>query len=203
MSISIIGPGNVGKALGANLNNIGKKVVYGVRNADDAKYRDLRGIVQSVEEAILASEIIILATPYAVVESIIKSYDWSGKILIDVTNPIAPDFSGLSLGQTTSGGELVQTWAVGAKVVKTFNTVGYEVLQNPKFKQGNAVMFVAGDDEYATSLILKLVNDMGFDGINVGELKLSRQLEQTAWLWIHLAVKKQRGRHWGFGVLHD
>ena len=34
-----------------------------------------------------------------------------GKTLLDVTNPILPDFSGLEVGTTTSGGELVAQWA--------------------------------------------------------------------------------------------
>jgi len=62
--------------------------------------------------------------------------DLTGKILIDATNPVLPDVSGLALGTTTSAGEQVAGWARGAKVLKAFNTVGANIMANPAIRPG-------------------------------------------------------------------
>ena len=72
--------------------------------------------------------------------------DLNGKILIDATNPLLPDLSGLTHGTTTSGGEQVAGWASGAKVVKAFNTVGANIMADPSFEGHKPVMFYCGDD---------------------------------------------------------
>ncbi len=78
---------------------------------------------------------LLFATPWAATESAIASAgDLTGKIVIDATNPLHSDLSGLLFGTTTSAAEKVQLLATGAKVVKAFNTIGYNIMADPKIR---------------------------------------------------------------------
>src|SRR5437016_518241 len=96
--------------------------------------------------------------------------DRSCKILIDATNPVLPDLSGLSVGNTTSGGEMVAQWARGASVVKAFNTVGSNIMSNPAFSGRHAALFYCGDDQGAKKTVAGLVSELGFEALDAGPL---------------------------------
>lgn len=201
MEITIIGAGSVGAALGENLASRDNdyEIVYGVRAPDDAKYAALKestgATFVTVAEAVQNGEIIILATPWGVTKDVIEQNGpWDEKLVIDCTNPIAPDFSGLEVGHTTSGAEMIAKWAAGADVVKCFNHTGAENMRDPVYDGEPISMFVAGDNPMAVAIVAKLAEDVGFEVITLDSLTLSRQLEQLAWLWIHMAIKEGRGR---------
>ncbi|MGO8140940.1 hypothetical protein AB9F34_33225, partial [Rhizobium leguminosarum] len=63
---------------------------------------------------------VILAVPYASALEIAASPSLSGKIVVDISNPLKPDFSGLIFGHETSAADKIQNAAIGAKVVKAF-----------------------------------------------------------------------------------
>jgi 8-hydroxy-5-deazaflavin:NADPH oxidoreductase len=140
----------------------------------------------------------VLATPYAANSAAIAAAgDLSGKILIDVTNPIGT----LAVGFTSSGGEEVAKLAPRAKVYKAMNQVGFEVIANPAFAAGKPAMFVAGDDADGKTVVLELVASLGFEAIDAGELKVARLLEPYAMRWIHLMARRNQGRNFAFSVL--
>jgi predicted dinucleotide-binding enzyme len=101
-----------------------------------------------VSDAIQGSEAVILATPYDATSALLRgnATALAGKVVIDATNPLKPDLSGLSLTADVSGAELLQREAPSALLFKAFNTTGYGNMQNPDYPQGRAVMFVAGPD---------------------------------------------------------
>jgi 8-hydroxy-5-deazaflavin:NADPH oxidoreductase len=80
----------------------------------------------------------------------------SGKIVIDCTNPLKPDLSGLAIGHTTSAAEQVASWAKGARVVKCFNTTSANNMANPNYGNDRPVMFLCGGDADAKSPVNKL-----------------------------------------------
>jgi predicted dinucleotide-binding enzyme len=154
-----------------------------------------------VRDAAKDAEVVVLATPYAAnAAAIAAAADLAGKILIDVTNPIASNFS-LAVGFDNSGGEEVARLAPRAKVYKAMNQVGFEVMANPSFTAGKPVMFVAGDDADGKKVVLDLVSSLGLEAIDAGELKIARLLEPFAMLWIHLMARRHQGRNFAFGVL--
>jgi predicted dinucleotide-binding enzyme len=126
--------------------------------------------------------------------------DLSGKVLIDCTNPLTPDVTALEVGHTTSGAEKVAGWAPGARVCKAMNQIGAPMMNHPKLP-GRPVMFVCGDDADAKSLTVRLVTDLGFEAVDVGDLSLARLLEPYALLWIHLALRRGFATNFGFGLL--
>lgn len=155
MKISILGAGNVGATLGKGWANKGHEIFFGVRHPNDEKTQNLieeigsNAQAVSNEEAIAFSNIIVLALPWQVVQEILEAVDLSDKIIIDVTNPLTPDFSSLEIGFDTSGAEKVAQWAKGAKVFKSFNQTGWENMANPVYNGKATAMLVCGDDESA------------------------------------------------------
>jgi len=129
MKIAVIGTGSVGGTIGRRLAELGHSVSFGVRNVLDADAKALIGTIKGsarlagVADAAKDAEVVVLATPYAAnAAAIAAAGNLSGKILIDVTNPIGPDFS-LATGFTTSGAEEVAKLAPRAKVFKAMNQV--------------------------------------------------------------------------------
>jgi hypothetical protein len=153
MNIGIVGSGNVGGALGTRWAQAGHRVVFGSRNPASDAMRELvakagpNARAASLMEAVAAAEAVLLATPWPATRAAIEgSGDLAGKVLIDATNPLLPDLTGVECGATTSGGEWVAGWALGAKVVKAFNSVGANIMANPVFGPDRPVMFYCGDD---------------------------------------------------------
>src|SRR5262249_39474023 len=105
------------------------------------------------------------------------------------------------LGHTTSGGERVAEWVKRAKLVKAFNTTGFNVMASPVIKGVATVMYVCGDDAAAKAVVMQLAADLGFDVVDAGPLTQSRLLEPWAMLWIYLANKGSVGRDYGFALL--
>jgi predicted dinucleotide-binding enzyme len=206
MSISIIGAGNVGMALGRALLGRGETVVFGVPASD--KYRQAvaalgdKAQLTSVASAIAASDIVILAVPFSATEAIARSVaDWQGKVLVDASNPLAPMAAGLLLGTHTSGAETLATHAHGARVVKAFNTTGAENMADSAYPGGTPVMPVCGDDQEARRQVLALATLIGFDALDFGPLSAARYLEPFAMAWIHLAIRQGYGRQFAFALL--
>ena len=67
----------------------------------------------------MGGEVVVLATPWNAAQDALRSCgNLKGKILLDCTNPLKADLSGLEVGHTTSGSEQVAAWSEGARVVK-------------------------------------------------------------------------------------
>ena len=205
MNIGIVGSGNVGGTLGKRWARNGHHVVFSSRNPQSEEMKALVGEAgssaraASVAEAAQASEAILFATPWPGAKGAIESAgDLTGKIVIDAMNPLQGDLSGRTVGATTSAGEQVQQWAPGAKVVKAFNTVGYNVMANPVFDGRRAVMLYCGNDNGAKRAVHQLEEELDFDPLDLGPISGARLLEHFALLWITLAFKPGHGRDFAF-----
>jgi predicted dinucleotide-binding enzyme len=204
MNIAVIGGGGVGETLARAWARGGHRVEFGVRDPASDKSRKLAGssgiAAKTNREAAAAAQVIVLATPWrATREAVEACGDLSGKIVIDCTNPLKADFSGLDVGHTTSGAEQIASWAHGARVFKALNQIGSNLMDHPKLP-GRPVMFVAGGAE-GKAEVLGLVRELGFDTIDAGELVIARLLEPYAMLWIHLALRRGLGRDIAFALL--
>ena len=205
MKIAIIGAGSVGKALGSAWGSCGHEVTFGVRPEKVAS--GARPAEESVETSVRRSEIVVLAVPWPAIPAVLADRAlFAKKVVIDCTNPIAPDFSGLSTfsGGAESGGsagEVIARLIPEAKVVKAFNTCGANVMADPSFPGGPTSMFVAGEDAEAKDSVMSLAKQIGFDPIDAGSIIQSRYLEAMAWLWISMAMKGGHGRNIAFKVM--
>jgi 8-hydroxy-5-deazaflavin:NADPH oxidoreductase len=208
MTIAIIGAGNVGSALGRGWTRAGHEIVFGVRDPGAAEVRDVvratggRTRAVTVREAAAAAEVVVLATPWPATAAALKAAEsLRGKVLVDATNPLKPDLSGLVLGHTTSAAEQVASWAPGAKVVKAFNTIGAQQMTNPRFGDQQASMFLCGDDAGAKQTVAGLAGALGFEAVDAGPLTQARLLEPLGMLWISMAYAYGAGPNIGFALL--
>jgi predicted dinucleotide-binding enzyme len=174
------------------LAQAGHQVAFGTRRPDApemASFAALPGArVVPQREAAQSSDVILLSTPWQGTADAIRGLgDLTGKIVLDATNPLRADLSGLEVANTSSGGEQVAEWARGARVVKIFNTVGYNVMENPRFGDRAATLFYCGDDAAAKDVARDLAGQLGFVPVDAGPLRQARLLEPFALLWISLA----------------
>jgi hypothetical protein len=208
MKISVIGAGKVGRALGTGWAKAGHSIVFGVRDTNKPEVKALCAQIgataASPRDAARDGDVVVLALPWSVAENAVKSLgDLKGKVIMDCMNPLAMKDGALGLerGYTTSGGEAVASWLPGAKVVKTFNQVGAEMMMAGARFETRPVMFLAGDDESAKSTVSPLVSELGFEALDAGALKQARILEPFAMVWINQALLRGLGGNWAFGVL--
>ncbi len=194
MRIGILGGGSVGGTLGKRWTELGHQVKFGVRDPKSpdmvATLADCGGKAEAAGplEAAEFGDVVVCALPWGAVQSVMESLPLSGKIVLDATNPILPNFAGLEYGTTSSGGEKVAEWSKGAKVVKIFNSTGYNNMADPLYEGRGATMFYCGDDAGAKAVAAQLASEIGFEAVDAGALKMSRYLEPFAMLWISLAI---------------
>lgn len=208
MQIGIIGSGNVGGTLGKRWAKNGHQVVFSSRTPGSDEMKRLiqeagsTARAASVPEAARACDVLLLATPWpASREAVAIAGNLSGKVLIDAVNPLLPRLDGLEIGNTTSGAEQVSSWAPGARVVKAFNTVGFNIMANPRFDGRGALLFYCGDDVAAKRTVHDLAAEIGFDPMDAGPLSRARLLEPFALLWISLAFTPGHGREFAFQLM--
>jgi 8-hydroxy-5-deazaflavin:NADPH oxidoreductase len=186
--------------LGIAWRNRGRRITFGVRNPDDPKYASL-GAVETNESASAAADVVVLCTPWQTTRAAVQGCgDLAGKVMIDCTNPLTPNFAALEVGLVTSGAEKVAKWAPGARVCKAMNQIGAPMMDAPQLP-GTPVMFVCGDDGAAKSVTAELVGELGFDTVDAGDLAVARLLEPYGLLWIHLALRRGFGTNFAFGLL--
>jgi hypothetical protein len=191
MKVAIIGTGNVGSALGGTLARAGHEVTFAAQDA--AKTREVAaraGAVASasVAEAVADADVVVLAVPYSAADGVAREIAPAvgGKVVIDATNPIRPDYSGLATGPEASGAELLAGPLGDAKVVKAFNTLFAGVQANPAGLDTRIDALFATDDEAARDTVALLATSAGFRPVHVGPLAAARELEAMAWLNIRL-----------------
>jgi 8-hydroxy-5-deazaflavin:NADPH oxidoreductase len=191
IKIAVIGKGNVGSALGRGLERAGHEV------------RTVGKDPSGVRDAAAWGEVIILAVPFPAIDETIRELGDSvrGKVVVDVTNALTPDYQ-LALGFSTSGAEELQKKVPTAKVVKAFNTVFAEHMATGQVKGEPLTLFVAGDDPRTKEQVLALGKDMGFDPVDAGALKNARWLETLGYFNIQLGYMLKMGTQIGFKLIH-
>jgi len=208
MNIGVIGTGRVAQTLGLGWARVGHEVTYGSRkpgSEDASKAAGASGRVVGVAEAAAWADIVVLAVPWKGLRASVESLgDLGGKVLIDATNPVV--FGSLEFETPRdlgfgSGGEAVQAWTTGARVVKAFNTTGAANLANPVLAPGIAApIFLCGADD-AKGPVRELAAGLGFEVFDLGGLDMSRLTEAAAELWITLAYTRGLGPDFILGVV--
>ncbi len=198
-NITIIGSGNIGTNL-ARLFASKHNITLGSRNPEQARSK-LPGLtVMDYAQAAQAADVVVLAVPFSEIAAIAaKIGSLAGKIVVDVTNPLTPDFMALTIGHTTSAGEAVQAAFPQANVVKAFNTVLAQVLAKAASgAKSLPSVLVAGNHATANAEVVQLAKDAGFIAYDTGPLTNARYLEPLAELGIQLAYAKGHGGEVGF-----
>ena len=208
MKIAILGTGSVGSALGTRWSKAGHSVTFGSRRPDSEKVLELLEKCApgtkavAARESIAGADLVLLAVPWpAARQTLADLGDLGGRVLIDCSNPLTADFSGIELGHSTSAAEEIARWAPTARVVKAFNSASVRVMNDPQFGDYRATMFYCGDDPAAKDMVKQLIAALDFDPVDAGPLASARYLEPLAMLYIHLAFKQGWGSNCAFKML--
>jgi NADPH-dependent F420 reductase len=193
MKVTIIGTGNVGKALGSSLARAGHDITYVAQ--DEAKTRRVADEIggRATSDASLAAadaDVTVIAVPYAAAEDVARSIAGSvrGRVVIDATNPLRPDYSGLATAGGPSGAERIAALLEGARVVKAFNTLFAGNQADPAALGIRIDALFATDDDAAAADVAELAESIGLRPVRVGPLAAARELEAMAWLNIRLQM---------------
>lgn len=191
MKITVIGAGNMGAGLVQQFTRAGHPVRVTARELGKAQAlaaAHAGAQALAAPEALADSDVVVLAVPYSEAVSALQSLgDLSGRIVIDITNPLTADYMGLTIGHTTSAAEEISKAFPTAQVVKAFNTIFAQVLsEGPSFAQGQTVpVYYAGDSERAKQTARVLIESTGFKAVDAGALKNARYLEPLGGLNIY------------------
>lgn len=196
-TLAILGPGNVGTALGRRLAASGCSIVFGTRSGKDpGKLGGENMRVATPTDAAASADIVVLALPAGVVLEVARGLgDLAGKIVVDANNPLRIDRGPVwNPPPEGSMAQALQAALPQARVVKAWNTFGHEFHADPQTAVGPVSMPIAGDDAAAKATIAEIATRAGFAPIDAGPLRNAALLENLAILWIHLAMAGGQGR---------
>jgi predicted dinucleotide-binding enzyme len=188
-TISIIGSGNMAAAIGGRVAKAGYTVE--IINRDPAKARTLANKLAAKATtgtygAAPTGDLVILAVPYSNAAAVVTEYGeaLAGKVIIDVTNPVSPDLTGLVTPHGSSGAqEIAKHLPASVHVVKAFNTTFGPVLA----KGGRLDTFIAADDMGAKARVSSFLESLGLRPLDVGGLRMAQTLEAVGLMMIGLA----------------
>jgi len=192
MKVLVLGAGHMGSAFVQQLHAAGHAVSVTARDAARpaalaAAHAGVRAVAP--QGAAQGQDLIVLAVPYAEAVPALRSLgDIAGRVVLDISNPLTPDYMGLTIGHDTSAAEEIARAVPQAVVVKGFNTVFAQVLAaGPDFGNGRrASAFIASDSAPAKQAVNELARSLGYEVVDAGGLKNARYLEPLAGLNIYL-----------------
>jgi 8-hydroxy-5-deazaflavin:NADPH oxidoreductase len=197
MRMGVLGSGMVAQAISARLAELGYEVMIGTRDAEKLKgwqSSNQRVMIGSFAETAAHGETVFNATNGAAslqALSMAGAENLSGKILVDVSNPL--DFSNgfppsLTIFGTDSLAEQIQRAFPLTKVVKTLNTVTARVMVYPlEVANGDHHVFISANDVEAKSQVMELLRSFGWVNIfDLGDLSTARGTEAYLLLWVRL-----------------
>ncbi len=189
--IAVIGTGEVGGTLEKRWAGSGHRIVYGSRTPDAGRVAKLvsetgaGAIATTPGKAVQQANIVLLAVPWSAFKDTVESLgDLGGKVIIDPINYFKPvggypgPLDGPSIAQQ------VQAMMPGAKVVKAFNTLGSEIMVDPKLAGGPVTIPLAGDDREAKARVANLVRDAGLEPMDMSALSVSVFIEGMLGLYV-------------------
>lgn len=195
-SISIIGSGKIGQAVGHLLLLAGHSVCFGSRSPEKLsnfiEKMGERASVKSLQEAASESEIVFLALPYSVVDEVVLSLEpfLNDKIVVDATNPFTLSSDGhiiSSLKNNITAGEHMSLLLPNSIVIRAFSHIMDELLVSRGTTQsGLWAVAIAGDNLLAKKIVSKLVEDTGFVPVDIGTLANSSALDPGGKLFPHM-----------------
>jgi 8-hydroxy-5-deazaflavin:NADPH oxidoreductase len=187
-TVAIIGTGNIGGTLAADFAAGGLDFLLADRDQEAARKLasdlDSHAEVVSIDEAVERANVLVPAVWFDAFKELIAQYDGrlGGKVIVDVTNPVAPDGNGgfqKIIGEQESSGQILAgLLPAGTPLVKAFGTLSAPTLSAAARREPErAVLFYAADDNDAGDLVADLIRTGGYEPVLVGGLDQSIRLE--------------------------
>ncbi|MBL7858940.1 MAG: NAD(P)-binding domain-containing protein [Cyclobacteriaceae bacterium] len=186
--VAIIGLGKIGEAIATNLVKGKHSVILASRDLEKAKSlaSKIGSLVTAKETsaAIKEADVIIPAIYFNSLKEFFQTYavELEGKIIVDVSNPIAPDGNGgfkKIVGEHESAGQILSNLIPkSAKLIKAFGTLGAGSLLGAAFNSPERkVLFYASDSTKSNQQIEELISSSGFEPFHVGGIDQSIRIE--------------------------
>ncbi|MFD5518963.1 NADPH-dependent F420 reductase [Streptomyces sp. NPDC127066] len=200
MRYGVLGTGDVGRALAGKLVELGHEVSLGSRTKDNTaavEWADGAGPTAhhgTFADAAAFGEVVVNAVGGQIALAVLRSAGeehLDGKVLLDVSNPLAFEDGELRLSpvESDSVGEQIQREFPRARVVKSLNTVNCQVMVDPSRVPGEHQIFVSGDDEGAKEQVTALLGEFGWPAqrvFDLGDIRTARVVEMYVPLWVKL-----------------
>lgn len=186
--VAVIGLGNIGKAVATNLVKGNRPVILASHKLESAQAlaKELGNLATATEtvDAIKQADMVVLTVWFNTIQEFMKEFaaELQGKIIIDPSNPIAPDENGgfkKIIGEKESAGQIIsKLLPKGAKLAKAMGTLGAATLGRASFQTPEkAVLFYATDDTSIDADVEQLIRDSGFEPVRVGGIDQSIRIE--------------------------
>jgi predicted dinucleotide-binding enzyme len=201
MNIAILGAGRIGGTLGKKWAAAGHTICFGVRDPHKPAVRELvqalggQASAGSPAEAAAFGEVVLFAIPGAAMEAAITEHAAAldGKIVIDAANkmgaPVANSLAAFS-AQTPN-----------ALVFRAFNTLGWEIFEDPMYDGVPADLFFSGPDGRPRQQVERLISQVGLRPVYVGGPEQAEVVDGLLRLWIDLVMGRKMGRGIAFKLL--
>ncbi len=196
-NLLIVGTGNVANALARRFSATDHVVHIGSRDTGrGVEAADRHGIKGGLAaDLVQHAEVVFIAVPFTALDDTLEALgSLEGKVVVDCTNPLTDDYMALTLGHSTSAGEVCQAKLPGVPVVKAFNAIFADVVDSdPTYGGIRPQVFLAGDDAGAKETVAELVRAINYDPVDSGAMLSARYLEPLAELIIQMAYVQGEG----------
>lgn len=185
MKIGVIGSGRIGGTLGGLWVKAGHEVMFSARNLEEVKKLAAglgpKARAGTPKEAAAFGEAILVAVPYSALPALGQELagELKGKVILDACNPIPRRDGDMAVGAQAKGtGVASPEFLPGARLVRAFNSVGYNALRSEAHRAGERVAIpLAGDDQAALKIVSRLVEEAGFEPVVVGSLARAKEFD--------------------------
>jgi len=204
-TVAVIGTGDMGDSLGPRFAALGYRVVYGSRHPESEKVQSLvkktgeNASATTQSAAAQQADIVLTLVPWPAMEAVAQNLgNLDGKIIVDVSMPFTQGEDGYPQHLlATSSAEMIQAWNPGAKVVKTFATMGSHLIDDPLSDGGMVSIPIASDHRDAKEKIAGIVVAMGLDPVDFGPLRMAREIESMQMIYM-IPLVQNRPENWEF-----
>jgi NADPH-dependent F420 reductase len=210
MDVTIVGAGNMGRAIGTRLVAGGHRVKILDRDPEQA-----RSLAEELERGAgegggaeggaagdpLSGDVVVLAVYYPHAQQAVEQYreQLGSKIVVDISNPVDVEtFDGLATPPDSSAAEELAKKAPNARFVKAFNTTFANTLVEGQVAGQPLDVFIAGEDDEAKQTVAELARSGGLNPIDAGPLRRARELERLGFL--HMKLQEPLGTGYGSAV---
>jgi predicted dinucleotide-binding enzyme len=186
-TIAVIGSGNIGATIGEAWRRAGHDVAFASRSPEPPR-------TVAIPDAIAAAEVVLLAVPGGAVPDLLAEHGdaLDGRVVIDATNDVG--------GERLHHAEAYGAHAPGARFVRAFNTLGWEMFAEPQIAGETADLFWCGPDDAGVE---GLVADVGLRPVRLGDIDAIDVVDGAGRLWLTLVFRQGHPRRLAFRMLAE
>jgi 8-hydroxy-5-deazaflavin:NADPH oxidoreductase len=183
----VIGGGNIGTTIGEAWRRAGHEVAFASRSPEPPA-------TVAIPDAIAGAEVVLLAVPGGAVPQLLADHGAAldGRVVIDATNDVG--------GERLHHADAYASAAPGARFVRAFNTLGFEMFANPSIGGEVADLFWCGPEDAG---IEQLISDVGLRPVRLGDIDAVDVVDGAGRLWLTLVFRQGYPRRLAFRMLQD